>query len=98
MENERFVVVTTDANRKGVFAGYLLSEKNDGVWTVELSDAKMAVHWSENVKGVLGLANTGPLQGCRISPSVTRIKIDGVTAIMDCTEKSIKNWKKDTWD
>jgi hypothetical protein len=92
---KRFVVVTTDKDRRGVFGGTLLTEKGD---VVELLHAKMAVYWSTNVRGVLGLAKTGPLKGCRISPAIPRIKLTGVTAIMDCTEEAVKNWGENIWD
>jgi hypothetical protein len=92
---KRFVVVTTDKDRRGVFGGTLLSEKGD---IVELENAKMAVYWSSNVKGVLGLASTGPLSGCRITPSIPKIKLNGVTAVMDCTEEAVENWGKDIWN
>ena len=95
MKNKRIVVVTTDSTRRGVFCGELLTEQDD---VVELKDAKMAVYWSSNVKGVVGLASTGPLKGCRISPSIPKIKLNGVTSVMDCSKESTKNWEKETWD
>ena len=92
---KRIVVVTTDSTRRGVFCGKLLSEKGD---VVELANAKMAVYWCSDVKGVLSLAATGPCKGCRITPKIPKIKLNGVTSIMDCSDKAIKNWEKDTWD
>ena len=94
MEEDRMVVVTTGKDRGGVFYGKLVSEKGD---VVELQEAKMAVSWSSDIKGVLGLAATGPLDGCRISPAIPKIKLNGVTSIMDCTDAAIENWRKKTW-
>lgn len=91
--SERIVLVTTA--HKGVFCGKLVKEEGDAV---VLDNAKMAVYWSSNVKGVLGLANTGPLDGCRITPSVPEIKLNGVTAIVDCSDEAVKNWGRDIWD
>jgi hypothetical protein len=92
---KRFVVVTTDKERRGVFGGTLLTEKGS---VVELENAKMAVYWSSNVKGVFGLAKTGPLKGCRISPAVPKIKLNGITSIIECTEEAVKNWGENIWD
>ena len=88
------VLVTTDKDKRGVFFGELVSEEGA---TVVLKDAKMAVYWSQNVKGVLGLAATGPLEGCRISPAVPQIKLTGVTSVTNCTDEAISNWGKETW-
>lgn len=93
-KKKRIVVVTTDSSRRGVFCGELLTEQGD---VVELANAKMAVYWSSNVKGVVGLASTGPLKGCRISPAIPKIKLNGVTSIMDCSDEAVANWEKDTW-
>jgi hypothetical protein len=90
---KRMVVVTTD--KKGVFFGELLTENKD---VVELANAKMCIYWCSEVKGVLGLASVGAIRGCRISPAVPKIKLNGVTAIMDCTDKAVENWEKETWN
>ena len=98
-EQKRHVVVTTDSSRRGVFYGELVSEQMDSeTGVVELENAKMAVYWCSDVKGVLGLAATGPLKGCKITPQIQKIKLNGVTAIMDCSDGAVKNWSKDTWN
>lgn len=94
-EEKRYVVITTDKDRRGVFFGELSSE-NKGV--VELKSARMAIYWSSDTKGVLGLASIGPQKGSRISPAVPKIKLNGVTAIMDCSSEAIKQWEKQLWD
>jgi len=91
---KRFVVVTTDINRRGVFAGYLVSHKKD---IVVLTDAHMAVYWSDETRGVLGLANLGPQAGSRITPVVPRLEVDGVTAVIDCTDAAMKLWQVAPW-
>ncbi len=91
---KRYVVVTTDSTRRGVFFGELVKQQND---VVILENAKMAVYWSANVKGVLGLAATGPLPGCRITPAVQKLEINGITAIMDCSPDAVESWHKEWW-
>jgi hypothetical protein len=92
---DKFVLVTTE--KKGVFAG-VLKEHDKEKETCILGDAKMCVYWSQNVKGVLGLANTGPLVGCKITPEVQEIYLNMITSITICTENAKKNWKKDIWN
>ena len=50
------VVVTTE--HRGVFFGYLDGSRDSE--TALLRDAQMCVYWSADVRGVLGLAATGP--------------------------------------
>ena len=94
-KKKRIVVVTTDKDRRGVFCGELISENED---VVELKNARMAVYWSQETKGVLGLASTGPQKGSRITPPVPSIKLNGVTSIIDCTKDAIKKWEDQIWD
>lgn len=93
-KEERYVVVTTDANRRGVFGG-ILESSNGG--SVVLLDASMCVYWSSETKGVVGLAAIGPQNGSRISPPAPRIELDGVTAIIDCTDASRMLWEAMPW-
>lgn len=95
-DDERFVVVTTDSSKRGVFGGYLDSH-DEKTQTVILTDAHMAVYWSAETRGVLGLASIGPQAGSRITPPVPRIELSGATAIMDCTEKARKLWQAAPW-
>jgi hypothetical protein len=90
-----FVVVTTD--KRGVFAGYgPAAAESDG--SIRLEEAQMCVYWTSEVKGVLGLAATGPVKGCRIGPTVPAIVLNGVTAVMETTAQSEKQWKAQPWN
>jgi hypothetical protein len=91
---KRMVVVTTDVSRKGVFFGEFVSQKND---VVVLAHFRMAVYWSANTRGVVGLAAIGPQRGSRITPAAPRIEINGVTAVMDCTPEAVQQWEKGLW-
>jgi hypothetical protein len=86
------VVVTTE--NRGVFFGYAeLAIKDE----ITLKDARMCVYWSSNVKGILGLAYTGPLSGCKISPPAPSIILNKVTSVMECTKEAAEAWEKNTW-
>lgn len=94
-EKKRMVVVTTDSSRRGVFFGELISHDKD---EVVLKDAQMAVYWSNQTRGVLGLASIGPQKGSRITPIIPEMELNGVTAVMDATPKAAKLWRKQPWD
>ena len=93
---KRFVIVTTDKDRKGVFAGDLV-EHDKMNNTVVLENAQMAVYWGIETQGVLGLASSGPQNGSRITPIIPRIELNGVTSIMDTTKLAESQWKKQLW-
>lgn len=86
------MVVTT--LHKGVFFGYgeLSNEK-----TIKLNDAQMCIYWSSDVKGVLGLAASGPTKSCKVGPSVPSITLQDVTAITECSKDAEKAWKSEPW-
>lgn len=90
----RPVLVTTE--HRGVFFG-LLETQDDAAKTVTLTDAQMAVYWSADVNGVLGLAATGPSKSCRITPRVPRIVLQAVTAVIDATTEAEKAWRERPW-
>lgn len=92
MSIKRYVVVTTD--KRGVFSGYLELETQE---FVELIEARMIVKWSEETRGVLGLAAHGPQDGSRVTPSVPKIKLFGITSIVDCSEKAKKKLEAGIW-
>ena len=92
---KRMVVVTTDKDRRGVFFGQLFQEEDD---VVVLKNARMAIYWSSETHGVTGLASIGPQKGSRISPKIPQIKLNGITSVMDCSEKAIKQWEAEIWD
>jgi len=93
MENNVKPLIVTTAHQ-GVFFGY--GVPSDGP-TIELSKAKMAVYWTSDMKGVCGLATRGPGPGCRIGPSVQKMIVRDVTAVMETTEEAAANWEKEIW-
>jgi hypothetical protein len=88
----RAVMVTTD--KRGVFAGLL--EQDDGQ-AVTLTEARMCVYWSADVRGVVGLAARGPSDTCRVTPAAPRIELRGVTAVFDLTPKALEAWRREPW-
>jgi len=91
-KKKRMVVVTTNKDRRGVFFGEL-EAYDEKAETVSLNNAQMAIYWSSETKGVLGLASIGPQVGSRITPIVPKISLNGVTSVIDCTPEAQKQWK-----
>ena len=91
---KRPVVVCTE--HRGVFFGNM-NGSSDTDKTITLTDAQMCVYWSQDVKGVLGLAATGPTKGCRVTPVVPKITLQDVTAVLDATEGAVKAWQGRPW-
>lgn len=95
MPKKKAVVVTTD--KRGVFFGYLSGDHTKK--TLTLDNPRMAIYWSADVRGVLGLASSGPNGTCRIGPEkkVPRILVHGVTAVIECSPEATKAWEEATW-
>lgn len=95
-QKKKKVVVTTDKDKRGVFYGEC--EEIDYIPEVlKLGNARMAIYWPSETKGVLGLASIGPQEGSKITPPVPSILINGVTALMECSEEAIAQWEKGLW-
>lgn len=88
----RHALITTA--HRGVFAGRVLAV--DGT-TVTLADARCAIYWSEAMKGVWGLAATGPDKGCRIGAAVPEVTLWSVTAMAPCTDAAVAAWQAAPW-
>ena len=63
----------------------------------KLEDAQMSLYWSEETRGVLGLAAVGPQPGSRIGPPVPSIELNGVTAVVACTPEAVALWQSEPW-
>jgi hypothetical protein len=85
------VVVTT--LHKGVFFGYA---ENIGPDSMHIEKCRNAVFWSEDVKGVVGLASNGPSEKCRIGPAADAV-IYSITSVFFCTPKATEAWEAEPW-
>jgi hypothetical protein len=90
------VLITTDTTKRGVFAG-LINPADADKQTIEAEEVRMAVYWSTDMHGVLGLASTGPSKSCKISKAVKKATLHGVTATIELSDEAIKNWRKEPW-
>ncbi len=85
-------IVTT--KHRGVFAGTITDRSGRGI---TLANARMAVYWSCETHGVVGLAATGPAAGSRITRAAPRIEPEDVTAVMDMTDEAIAAGEAEPW-
>ena len=91
-----YVVVTTDLNRRGVFAGILFSY-DEATEIILLQEARNCLFWSKETFGFLGLAKIGPQTGSRVSPSVPELMLNGVTAVLVATRTARAQWELGLW-
>jgi len=85
-------VIVTTAHR-GVFFGY--ATDTDGE-TIALTQARLCVYWSEEVRGFMGLAANGPSAKCRIGPAAD-ITLRNVTAVLEVTPEAVARWEGAPW-
>lgn len=90
------VLITTDNTKRGVFMGFIDPADADKE-TLIAEEVRMAVMWSSDVRGVVGLAAMGPTKNCRISGAAKRAVIKGVTATLEISEKALAAWRKEPW-
>lgn len=90
------VVVTTE--HRGVFFGYLGSGQDRESKVVTITDAQMCVYWSADVRGVVGLAMSGPSTQCRVTPAAPKMTLQGVTSVMDATADAEAAWQARPWN
>lgn len=94
MEINKKVVVTTE--RRGIFFGTLLEGSLEEKY-VRIKDARVCVYWPASVKGFVGLAAVGPLDGSRVSPAAPEITLLGITSVLKCTDAASEQWERGSW-
>ena len=90
----RAVVVTT--KDRGLFFGYVADESKLPA-QVTLTQMRNCIAWSMAVKGFVGLASSGPLQGSRVGPAAARATLFDVTSLLDATPDAVTAWEKAPW-
>ena len=92
MSKAKFVVVCTE--KRGVFGGMVEDTNAD---PITMTNAQMCVYWSADVRGVVGLAATGPTAGCRITKPAPSSELHGITAVFDATDEAATAWRSCPW-
>lgn len=86
------VIVTTQ--HKGVFFGYGIHSDAENI---RIENVRMVVYWSADVRGVVGLASTGPTKGCKVGLRAPAITLRGVTAVIECSDEAAKAFEEAPW-
>lgn len=89
--DERAVLVTTV--HKGVFFGYATET---GGATIKLRAARLAVYWSADLRGFMGLASVGPNSGCKIGPAAD-IELRDITSVVEVSPQAVTKWENQPW-
>jgi hypothetical protein len=85
-------VVVTTAHR-GVFFGYATDITGE---QIALSNARLCVYWSADMKGFMGLAASGPSSSCKIGPAADIVLRD-VTSVLSVTPEAEARWLAAPW-
>jgi hypothetical protein len=88
---ERPVLVTTA--HRGVFFGYATDTSGA---TIKLTRARNCLYWSQDIKGFIGLASTGPNSSCRVGPAAD-IELRDITSVSEVTPQAAANWEASPW-
>ena len=80
---------------RGVFFGYMEEAPKDG--SITIKQAQNCVYWSSDVRGVLGLAATGPTKNCKVGPTVPSLTLNKVTAVVEVSPEAAEKWKSAPW-
>lgn len=84
--------LVTTAHR-GVFFGY--ADKTDGE-TIDLKRARLCVYWSSDLRGFMGLAASGPGNGCKVGPAAD-ITLRAITAVVAVSPEAVAKWEAAPW-
>lgn len=93
----KYVVVSTDEKKRGIFFGKLKHFDRDKL-TIVLYECQMAVYFSSKTKGFNNLAVIGPQEGSRITSPTLEQELTGVSCIILATDEATNQWKKCLWD
>lgn len=92
----RAVLVTTD--KRGVFFGYLIGELDREIRVVKLAKCRMVVSWDAATRGVVGLASTGPTDGCRVTAAAgDESDLNSVTGVFGVTDAACARFEAGPW-
>ena len=94
VEQQEIKALMVTTAHKGVFFGY---GALTNAASIQLTDAQMCVHWSRDMRGVLGLASQGPSSSCRIGPPVPSIILRDVTSVVEVSKAAAAKWKQAPW-
>ena len=94
-ESKKEIAVLVTTEHRGVFMGWVDPSTVDAD-ILSLRAARLCIYWSADVKGFMGLASSGPSNGCRIGPPAD-IRVRAVTSVLTVTPEAVAAWEKAPW-
>lgn len=92
---QRRPVLVTTAHR-GIFFGYLIGKASKA--KVVIARCRNVVYFDVATKGFLGLAASGPTEGCKIGPpAAERSDIFDITGVFGVTPEAAQGFEKAPW-
>jgi hypothetical protein len=85
------VIVCTD--KRGVIFGYAKRDRPNKRGQIKLKNARMCLYWPKSIGGVFGLGENGPNAETKISAKLSKVRLEGVTAIFDVTKCAKNAWE-----
>ena len=64
---------------------------------IKLRGARNCLYWSSDVRGFVGLAESGPTTGCRVGPAAPKMTLFDVTSVIECTPEAVERWESAPW-
>ena len=83
------VLVTTEF--RGVFFG-LVDDASNLPNEITLTGVRNCIYWHDSVRGVFGLAASGPSQKCKIGPACERMTLWKITSVTACSDDAKAKW------
>ena len=84
------VIVCTE--KRGVIFGYAKKDRPNKNRQIVLKGARMCLYWPSSVGGVFGLGDIGPNSQTKVSATLEKVRLEGVTAIFDVSSDAEKAW------
>lgn len=94
MASDKQVPLIVTTKHKGVFFGYGTPSDAE---TIRIERVRMVVYWSSDVRGIVGLASTGPSNGCKIGLQAPAITLRDVTAVIEVSPEAAKKFEEAPW-
>jgi hypothetical protein len=91
VEEKMYLVLT---EFKEIFCGFSTDVSGD---RIKLRNARQAIYYSAESKGLLGLAVNGPGSGSKIGPAAN-IEVRRVVNVIECSSAATSAWEKAEWE
>jgi hypothetical protein len=96
MANNKLIPILVTTEFKGVFFGYA-PPGEEGPERLRIENARLVVYWSNDVRGLFGLASSGPTPACRIGPRVPAVTLFKITSVAEVSDEAAAKFEESPW-